>query len=356
MRTPPNTFVFTLSALGLSSVADFGQADSPRLAAGMFGAASTSLEAIETNSSLPIVAIVQGQGVLSRWNAASGRWEALPSSNNSDNTVTSVLNEVGDTTLFRMLVPDGQPAAADFDIPNGHFYGEANGFGGAGGTGYSILDDQSASLWSEFQRLGGIQRVGYPVTNRFMHRGFLTQAFQKMVLQWRPELNASVPVNVLDDMSVRGVDGFIDAFRQVPAPADTGADAGLPWDKVVERHVGHPGPVPGNKGLRSVQPQLAGDLRIAPLRPGIRPVRDRQTPESHSPVVEAGHAMGEGWHSGGRKRRRSGEGIRAVAPSSDFTRQEVRELRPAYRQAARAEPGQWVPRLCGTFGSRAFVS
>ena len=37
----------------------------------------------------------------------------------------------------------------DFDITGGHFYTQANGQGGAGGTGYSITDDGGASTeWS----------------------------------------------------------------------------------------------------------------------------------------------------------------------------------------------------------------
>ena len=51
-------------------------------------------------------------------------------------------------------------------------------------------------------------------------------------------MNAAVPVNVLDDLNGRGVDRFLDFFRQVPPAADTEADAGLSWDEVVARHVG----------------------------------------------------------------------------------------------------------------------
>ena len=81
-----------------------------------------------------------------------------------------------------------QADALDFDVPNGRFFKQANGRGGAGETGYAVLDDQDARFWSEFRRLGGVGALGYPVSHRFVWDGFLVQAFQKVVLQWRPEV------------------------------------------------------------------------------------------------------------------------------------------------------------------------
>jgi hypothetical protein len=85
------------------------------------------------------------------------------------------------------------PDIQDWDIPGGHFYLQANGFGAAGGLGYAVVDDAEAAFWTEFERLGGLQRVGYPITSRFRHNGFQTQAFQKMALQWRADLNGRFP-------------------------------------------------------------------------------------------------------------------------------------------------------------------
>ena len=65
----------------------------------------------------------------------------------------------------------------------------------------------------------------------------VAQAFQKLVLQWRPELDAAVPVNVFDDLSARGLDGWLDAARSVPAAADTPDDSDLAWEDVVARHI-----------------------------------------------------------------------------------------------------------------------
>jgi hypothetical protein len=107
----------------------------------------------------------------------------------------------------------------DVDMPDGHFFKQANGFGGAGAVGFAVVDDVDGAFWSEFQRLGGVERLGYPVSNRFTYQGFVTQAFQKFVLQWRPENAQAVAVNVFDELTQRGSDGWLASTRQVPAPA-----------------------------------------------------------------------------------------------------------------------------------------
>jgi hypothetical protein len=109
----------------------------------------------------------------------------------------------------------------DFAVADGHFYGQGNGFGGGGGLGYSVVDDGDAPLWSEFKRQGGTDRLGYPVTNRFLYDGHVTQAFQYGALQWLPELGQSILLNILDELHTHGTDGWLDVTRQVPpAPPD----------------------------------------------------------------------------------------------------------------------------------------
>jgi hypothetical protein len=132
----------------------------------------------------------------------------------------------------------------EVELENGFFFAQANGFGGAGDVGYSVVDDADAQFFAEFQRYGGVAVLGYPITDRFMHRGYLTQAFQKLVLQWRPEWGMAVPVNVLDDLSEQHSDAWMSGARQVPAPGDARADVGLAWDNVVDRHLAllHPYP------------------------------------------------------------------------------------------------------------------
>ena len=65
------------------------------------------------------------------------------------------------------------------------------GGSGAGTGGFSVVDDDSAPLWSEFQRFGGVGELGYPVSDRFLYGGLITQSFQRAVLQFQPELGAA---------------------------------------------------------------------------------------------------------------------------------------------------------------------
>lgn len=150
--------------------------------------------------------------------------------------------------LIAAVAPPAHAGALDFDVPGGHFFTQANGQGGAGGLGYAVLDDnptqgdhptdgQTVQFWSEFQHLGGVATLGYPVSHRFLWDGFVVQAFQKAVLQWRPEAKQAAFVNVFDRLSAAGKDGWLDTVRQTPPSFDNAADAGLAWDAVVARHL-----------------------------------------------------------------------------------------------------------------------
>jgi len=126
----------------------------------------------------------------------------------------------------------------DYDIPDGHFFTQTNGRPlGASAEGFAVTDGGGVRFWSEFQRLGGVAALGYPVTQRFILDGFTTQAFQKGVLQWRPEVNRAYFLNTFDLMHDRGLDDWLLAYRQTPKPFDSSPDTGLPWDKVVARHL-----------------------------------------------------------------------------------------------------------------------
>ena len=130
------------------------------------------------------------------------------------------------------------PRPLDYDIPGGHFFTQANGRPlGASAAGFALTDDGGARFWSEFQRLGGVNALGYPASQRFVLDGFTTQAFQKGVLQWRPEVNQAYFLNSFDLMHDRGLDDWLLVYRQTPKPFDTKPDTGLPWDKVVARHL-----------------------------------------------------------------------------------------------------------------------
>ncbi|MCL5075738.1 MAG: hypothetical protein M1136_08875 [Chloroflexi bacterium] len=126
----------------------------------------------------------------------------------------------------------------DWDVSNGHFYTQANGFPpGTSHKGYAISDANDILFWAEFQRLGGVDSLGYPASRRFIWDGFTSQAMQKQVFQWRPEVKQVYFVNVFDELSKVGKDDWLLAYRQVPKPFDWSADAGLPWSEIVQRHL-----------------------------------------------------------------------------------------------------------------------
>jgi hypothetical protein len=159
------------------------------------------------------------------WSGAA--WAPLPCSVDT----TAGTTNCSLTQLSPLTVLIAKPASGPLDstLPSGHFYKQANGFGGATQVGFSVVDDAAAAFWTAFQAYGGVDHVGYPISQRFLHKGFLTQAFQKMALQWRPELGQAVPVNVLDDLGSAGSDSWLDQARQVPPTPSVQADASTPF-------------------------------------------------------------------------------------------------------------------------------
>ncbi len=129
-----------------------------------------------------------------------------------------------------LVGPDrGFTQPEDFDVAGGHFFSQA---GGGTGKGFTVTDDQAASFWSEFQRFGGVQAVGFPISQRFTWDGFVSQTFQRVVFQWRPETGTVAFVNVFDLMTSTGHDDFLLSARQVPKPG-TFDEAGKPFDQIV---------------------------------------------------------------------------------------------------------------------------
>jgi hypothetical protein len=127
------------------------------------------------------------------------------------------------------------PRAADYDVPNGHFFTQTNGNGPT--SGFTVTDEGGVPLWTGFRSLGGADILGYPVTRRFQMDGFVVQAFQKAVLQWRPDQKSFAFLNTFDAMHDRGLDNWLAVYRQTPPPLDTAPDNGLAFAGVMARHV-----------------------------------------------------------------------------------------------------------------------
>lgn len=134
--------------------------------------------------------------------------------------------------IISLLWPTSVAAEpADFDVPGGHFYSQASGSDGS--VGYTVVDDAQARFWSEFKRLGGVAGVGYPVSHRFVWDGFIVQAMQKGVMQWRPEVGQAYFVNVFDQLSAAGKDDWLLNVRSTPNNVEATFDADKSWDQIV---------------------------------------------------------------------------------------------------------------------------
>ena len=100
-------------------------------------------------------------------------------------------------------------------------------------TGFSACDDSNAGFLSAVQYYG-LQNVGYPISARYSRDGFVTQAFQKAILQWRPNTNTVAFVNVFDELHNAGLDQQLLEQRQTPNPLPAGWDGNASFEQVVQ--------------------------------------------------------------------------------------------------------------------------
>jgi hypothetical protein len=118
-------------------------------------------------------------------------------------------------------------ASADWDLPGGRFFTQTNGQAPlSSASGFAVTNAGGLGFWEEFQKLGGVESVGYPLSNRFSWRGFTVQVFQKLVLQG-PESGGEVQiVNLMQELSNSGKDEFLfeQRFTPKPLPAEFYAD------------------------------------------------------------------------------------------------------------------------------------
>jgi len=128
---------------------------------------------------------------------------------------------------------DAESTDADWPITAGHFFAQA---GESPTSGFTIVDDDRARFWSEFQRLGGWRELGYPATRRFSWHGRLSQATQRAVLQWSAVTGQAEPANVLDLMHEQGLDDELLQRYQIPPPAEV-SEVGLPYETIAERRL-----------------------------------------------------------------------------------------------------------------------
>jgi hypothetical protein len=132
-------------------------------------------------------------------------------------------------------------AGADYAVAGGWFFSQTGGGTGAGFTVRDAGTDANGHplrFWSEFQRLGGVPTLGYPVGEPYLGAdGFTYQPFQRALLQWRPDLNAAVPANTFEILQAAGQDGWLATVKGVPPPI-TDDGSGGDYAKAVATRLG----------------------------------------------------------------------------------------------------------------------
>ncbi|MGB0389413.1 MAG: hypothetical protein ACPGWR_31725, partial [Ardenticatenaceae bacterium] len=119
-------------------------------------------------------------------------------------------------------------AAPRLEQPTCLFFTETAG----GKGGFSVCDDASANFRSAFEQWG-LQKIGYPISQRYNRDGFVTQAFQKAIMQWRPDSNSVALVNIFDDLHNAGFDTRLLETRQTPTQLPAGWDGNLSFGEVI---------------------------------------------------------------------------------------------------------------------------
>ena len=74
-------------------------------------------------------------------------------------------------------------------------------------AGFAVTNADGIPFWDTWQRLG-LENVGYPISNRYVWRGLVIQAFQKAIMQWRPGKGVFF-VNVFDELHDAGKDDVL---------------------------------------------------------------------------------------------------------------------------------------------------
>lgn len=158
---------------------------------------------------------------------------------------TSPPGQAATATPLPPTRPPGTEGRNDYPVEGGWFYSQANGRDAGGVYGYTVTDADGVPFWTWFQRYGGVNAVGYPVSHRFLWDGFVSQAFQKVIFQYRPDQGGAVVfINVFDQLSRAGKDDWLLTVRNVPKSNDWQSDQGKEWPAIVQNHLAILNPYP----------------------------------------------------------------------------------------------------------------
>lgn len=119
-------------------------------------------------------------------------------------------------SLLFSFVPLYAADSMDQEISGGHFYRQANGFGGRGDQGFLIWDEPGGpAFYSQFRELGGVDALGYPASRRFEQDGYIYLITQGALLQYHPALQEVLLANTFEILERAGLNDLLYA-RGIP--------------------------------------------------------------------------------------------------------------------------------------------
>ena len=119
-------------------------------------------------------------------------------------------------SLLSSALPLYAADSMDHAISGGHFYRQANGFGGQGDRGFLIWDEPGGpAFYSVFRQLGGVRTLGYPASRRFEEDGFIYLVTQGALLQYDPKLRQVLLANTFEILERAGLNDLLYA-RGIP--------------------------------------------------------------------------------------------------------------------------------------------
>jgi hypothetical protein len=129
--------------------------------------------------------------------------------------------------------PAAAPArtpGADWATADGWFYTQLAPSAGASDSrlGYAVTDQEGKPFWSEFQRLGGVAMLGYPLSRRYEGEGATYQAFQRGILRYDGPTGTMSVVPILDNLHAAQLDDTLTSTAGIPAlalPRRTGVES-----------------------------------------------------------------------------------------------------------------------------------
>ncbi len=140
--------------------------------------------------------------------------------------LTATLALVLVLNLLFAALPLSATHTHDRAISGGHFYKQANGFGGRGNLGFSIWNGpEGTAFYSAFLRLGGVRTLGYPASRRYEQAGLINLVTQGALLQYHPVLGKVVLANTFEILEKAGLDDLLLA-RGIPEPITDDGSAG----------------------------------------------------------------------------------------------------------------------------------